>query len=277
MENPKEGSPQPADDSRWRRLPKWLRAPYEWWVYLSSITLFGVGGILLSVVAFVLYFILPKRIGKPFGRRYIMVLFRFFAWYIELWGIATLDLKRVDKLRDQKGIIIAPNHITLWDVVFFISRLPNVVCIAKASVMRNPLFGGYARLARFIPNDSPNAMVKHAAEELADGACLLVFPEGTRTVNPPINSFKGGFALIAKRACAPIQTAFLTTSDPAFTKNCPLFRCPEFPYRYSVRLGERFEIGPDLDTKKFLEDLKSYFHEHLPPDPRRAPAPSPDA
>ena len=37
------------------------------------------------------------------------------------------------------------------------------------------------------------------------GVQLLVFPEGTRTREPPINAFRGGFALMAKRSGAAVQ------------------------------------------------------------------------
>ena len=264
-----KAAPAPTS-SRWRKLPAWLRLPYEAWVYLSSLALFGIGGLVLSLAAFVLYVLLPRRVGKAVGRRGLTGLFRFFTWYLQLWGLFKLDLAAADELADEEGLIVAPNHISLWDVVFLISRLPNVVCITKTSAMRNPIYGGFARLAGYIPNRSPKTMVKLAAEELEAGAHLLVFPEGTRTVTPPINSsFKGGFALIAKRARASIHTVFLSASAPLLSKGRPFFAFTKLPYHYRIRLGERVDIPPGTDTKTFLSDLREHFVAHLPPDPRR--------
>ncbi len=255
--------------SRWHRLPQLLRVPYELWVSCSAVALFCVGGLCISALAFALHFVLPRESGRRFGRRLLMALFRFFTGYLKLWGLFKLDIEAVDRLADEEGLIIAPNHISLWDVVFIISRLPNVVCIAKASVMRNPVYGGFARLAGFIPNDHPAGMVKAAAAELRAGAQLLVFPEGTRTVRPPINRFKGGFALVAKKAGAPIQTLLISANSAFLGKTWPLFKRPEYPYRYQIRLGGRFELTPDIDTKPFLDTLHRHFRESLPDDPRR--------
>jgi 1-acyl-sn-glycerol-3-phosphate acyltransferase len=64
-----------------------------------------------------------------------------------------------------------------------VSRLPNAVCVMKASLMDNLLFGAAARLARYIRNDAPLEMILNARQALHDGARLVIFPEGTRTAN----------------------------------------------------------------------------------------------
>jgi 1-acyl-sn-glycerol-3-phosphate acyltransferase len=227
------------------------------------------GGIPLSICALLLSFILPAKMGKRLGRRIISGLLRFFLGYISFWRMFDFENDDVAKLRAEGGLIIAPNHISVWDAAFFMSRLPNVVCIAKTAIMRNPVFGGFSRLAGFIPNDHPASMIKRAAEELKEGANLLVFPEGTRTVTPPVNHFKGGFALIAKRSGAPIHTFFISANSPFLCKGWPPLKLPELPYRYKVRIGERFEVDPDIDIKTFLAELESHFASELPADPRR--------
>jgi 1-acyl-sn-glycerol-3-phosphate acyltransferase len=99
----------------------------------------------------------------------------------------------------------------------------------KAPIWDNPVLGGAARLMGYIRNDAPINMVRQAADDLAAGVPLLVFPEGTRTRRKPVNAFKGGFALIAKRAGAPIQTVFIETDNPFLSKGWPLFKKPTFP------------------------------------------------
>lgn len=253
----------------WRRLPLIIRLPYELWVLGSGGFLLCGVGIPLSICALILSFILPAKTGRRFGRRVISGLLRFFLGYLSFWKMFVFENTDVEKLPAGGGLIIAPNHISVWDAAFFISRQPNVVCIAKTSIMRNPVFGGFSRLAGFIPNDHPTSMIKRAAEELMEGANLLVFPEGTRTVTPPVNRFKGGFALIAKRSGAPIHTFFVSANSPFLSKGWPALKLPELPYHYKVRIGERFEIDPEVDTKSFLAKLEAHFESQLPADPRR--------
>ncbi len=260
--------PSPATPHPWRRVPAPLRRPYEYWIYLCSLGLFVFGGLFFSAIAFALSLVLPDETGKRLGRRMLSGLFRFFHWALHRWGLVSIDLQDIDDLRELRGAVVAPNHITLFDVVFIVSRLPDAVCIAKASVMRNPVYGGFARLCRYIPNDSPAAMVKAAQAELESGAVLLVFPEGTRTVDPPINRFKGGFALIAKRARAPIHTLYITSNSHALGKRWFILKAPKFPYRYRIERGATFEVAPEQDTKAFLDQLETHFRDALPEDPR---------
>ncbi len=112
----------------------------------------------------------------------------------------------------------------------------------KAQIWDNLVLGGGARLAGYIRNDSAHGMVRCSARELRGGRPLLVFPEGTRTRRRPVNDFKGGFALIAKMARAPIQTVFIETDSPFLGKGWPLLKKPRFPLVYRARLGKRFTV-----------------------------------
>jgi 1-acyl-sn-glycerol-3-phosphate acyltransferase len=116
-------------------------------------------------------------------------------------------------------------------------------------------------LASYIRNDAPVKLIKLALAELRAGRHLLIFPEGTRTVVPPVNSFKGGFALMAQRAGVPVQTVFIESPSRYLTKGWPLFRRPERPLIYRVRLGQRFDVGQDVH--KFVADLEQYFRHEL--------------
>ena len=176
-------------------------------------------------------------------------------------GIVKLDLRALDALRGERPLIIAPNHPSLLDVVLVASRLPHIVCIMKAKIWDNIFLGGGARLAGYIRNDSPGNMIRLAKAGMRRGSQLLVFPEGTRTIEPPVNDFKGGFAIIAKTAGVPVQTVFIETNSPFLGKGWPLFRKPVFPLVYHVRLGQRFEV--DGDVRTFVTGLEGYYRQEL--------------
>lgn len=254
-----------------------LRRVYEYCVFYGGFTLFGLASLIWSFIAGLLYPILPRRIGKPLGQWMIMGGFRWFLAMLKLSGIVHLDLKALDVLRDERSLIIAPNHPSLLDVVLVVSRLPRVTCIMKAEIWGNVFLGGGARLAGYICNESPSDMVKVAAKVLTEGDQLLVFPEGTRTVTPPINNFKGGSVLMAKKAGAPVQTVFIETDSPFLSKHWPLFKKPPFPLVYRARLGRRFEAS--ADAKCFMLELEAYYRQELereaaPPTTASAVSPS---
>lgn len=238
-----------------------LRILYEYFVLFGSLAVFGLAGLMYSILGAVLYPLLPRRWGVRLGRFIMTGLFRSFIALIKSSGLVKCDLSALDTLSREDSIIIAPNHPSLIDVVLVGSRLTNVVCIMKAEIQKNILFGGAALLAGYIRNDPTGNMVRSAVAELQHGSQLLFFPEGTRTTKQPVNDFKSAFALIARKAGVPVQTVFIETNTPFLGKGWPLLKRPQFPLSYRVTLGKRFEAGGD--AKSFVADLENYFKEQL--------------
>lgn len=238
-----------------------LRYIYEYAVFYCLWIVFGLSSLLWSLTAAILYPLLPNKIGEALGQLMIMVGFRYFVGTMKITGLIKCDLTELDVLRNAGAVVIAPNHPSLLDVVLISSRLPNVVCIAKPEISDNWFLSGCARLAGFIRNDTPVTLVKQAAKQIRVGRHLLIFPEGTRTLVGPTNAFKGGFALIAKMAGVPIQTVFIESSSQFLNKSWPLFKKPQFPLLYRVRLGRRFDVGDDVRT--FIADLEGYYRDEL--------------
>ncbi len=245
------------------RWVAWLKLPYEYLVLYIGLLLFGLFAFTWGLAAAVLYPLLPRRLGAPLGRFAIMALFRGFLFVLKASGIIQCDLSALDALREQRALIIASNHPSMLDAVLVVSRLPNVVCIMKAQIWDNWMLRGGARFAAYICDDSPLTLTRLAVSAVCAGNQLLVFPEGTRTRQWPVNDFKGGFALIAKTARVPVQTVFIETNSPFLSKGWPLYRKPAFPLFYRARLGRRFEVEGDVKT--FVADLECYYRQGLAP------------
>ena len=237
------------------------RQAADLFVFWSGYLLFAVTASIASLSGRCLSWVLPGEFGARLGKRMIMAVFRANLAYLRFTGRFEFDLRALDALRADGGLVIAPNHPALLDVLLVASRLPRITCIMKAELWNNMLLGGGARLARYIRNDSQLGMVKLAVGELGRGNQLLVFPEGTRTVRCPVNHFKPGFALIALRAGVPVQTVFIETNSPFLGKGWRWWRRPPFPVVYRVRLGRRFTV--DGDAKTFSAMLERYFEDEL--------------
>jgi len=190
-----------------------------------------------------------------------MFTFRMYLRLLELSGIVECDLDVLDSLNKERSLIIAPNHPSLIDVVLIVSRLPSVACIIKANLWDNLIFGGSARLAGYIRNTSQIRLVDDATHEINGGTQLLIFPEGTRTIGNDIQPFKGGFALISKRAHAPVQMVFIEINHPFLCKGRSLLKKPEFPLVFRARLGERFL--PPVEVRPFIFHLENYCRNQV--------------
>ena len=174
-----------------------------------------------------------------------------------------LDAGGLSELHDCAGFIVVANHPGLLDAVLVVSQLPQVVCLMKGSLTRNIVLSGTARLAGYIHNESSLGLVKKCEERLKEGANLLVFPEGTRTVGGKLLPFKMGFALTAVLTGSPVQTIIITSESNCLGKGWPFFKKPAFPFRYSLRLGRRFQPEPGQEAKKFGRAVENYFRERL--------------
>lgn len=244
---------------RFLALP--ARLAYEYVVFYFGYLYFGTGCVLVSLVSTVLHPLLPTRLGVPLGRWMTGAHFRGFLALLRTSGLVHIDLAALDRLRGERSIIIAPNHPCLLDAVFVISRLPQTACIMKAEIWDNFFLGGGARLSGYIRNDAPISLVRQSVDELHAAHQLLVFPEGTRTREPPINDFRGGFALMAKKSGAAVQTVFIETNSAFLCKGWPLLKKPEFPLVYRARLGKRFTA--ESNVKALVSKLENYYREEL--------------
>lgn len=243
-----------------------LSAHPVWSVYEHVAMVVGLGSLALICLvwlpfAMLLYPLLGKRTGQRLGRWFIMRAFRFYLGILSNLCACRFDLSELDSLRDEGPLIIAANHPSLLDVVLIVSRLPNAVCVMKASLMDKLLLGSAARLARYIRNDGVMQILRQSREELQQGGQLVIFPEGTRTSEFPLNPLPPTLGMIARRSGTPVQTVILDFSTPYLGKAWPMFRKPTLPLHCRARLGRRFDVPTDHTA--FSLELEHYFRSEI--------------
>lgn len=235
-----------------------------WSAYEPVAMVLGLGALALLCLswlpfAMLLQPLLPRHVGRRLGRAVIARGFRGYLRFLTLACGTRLDLSGLDGLANQGPQIVVANHPSLLDAVMIVSRLPNAVCVMKASLLDNPLFGSAARLAGYIHNDAPVGMILGALDELRHGTQIVIFPEGTRTVRFPVDACQPAAGLMSRRSGVPVQTLLIDFSSPYLGKTWPLFRPPQLPLTFRIRLGKRFD--PPADPVAFAAELETYFRE----------------
>jgi 1-acyl-sn-glycerol-3-phosphate acyltransferase len=234
-----------------------LSKPFGWLALQGMLFALGLMSLTWNVAALLLYPLLSRSAGRRIGRAAIAYGYAVYWRLAALTGMLYLHADALDVLRDEPGLIVVANHPSMLDALVLVARLPKSACVMKASLMRNPFLGPAARLARYIRNDTPRGLIRLAVDDLCQGGQLVLFPEGTRTTQQPLNPFRPGFTLIAKKANSPIQTVFIDTDSPYLRKGWPLSRLPPLPIVFNVRLGRRFD--PGADPKELLAEIETYF------------------
>jgi 1-acyl-sn-glycerol-3-phosphate acyltransferase len=248
------------------RITAFLRGGFEYLAMAVGLTAL-LQICLLGLPAALLLMCLPKDWRIPLGRRLIAFGFTTYLWFLRIFCFVRLDCSALDTIRQQPSLIVIANHPSLLDAVILLSKLPRAACVMKAILRSNPLFASMARLSGYISNEDPMKLIKQSCDELASGRQLLIFPEGTRTVTPPINSFGQMTALIASRSNSVIQTVFIDYSTLYLGKSGSLFQKPTLPLVIKVRLGDQFESSGS--SSMMTERLESYYRESFNNSPSK--------
>lgn len=231
-------------------------------ILLFYMHLFWLGTMLLTGSLLALPLALtPAHIRQPLAQRGASAIFRVFLAGVALTRTGKFDLTALDVLKDERRMLLVPNHPAMIDVFLVLSRIPRAVCLMKATISTNPFLGIGAYLGGYISNRQPEKMFRAAIESVRAGNLLLIFPEGTRTTRQPVNPIRNSAALIAHRAQAPLQTLLITTNTPYLSKGWKIWRPPQFPICYRVVPGQRFE--PCQSVQETSATLQHYFENTL--------------
>lgn len=213
-----------------RRL--WLPVAY----YLSWL-LFAFGGLALNFGC--APFLLTRdrvRFG-PRARSVTRWLFDFWLRWMHLSGIVNVRWHGFEKPL-PRGVVYVVNHPTLVDAPFLLARLTDTVCLFKPALLRNPFCGPAALLCGYVSGGDGVDGIRAAAASVAAGRSLLIFPEGTRTTpGTPLNPLRPGFALIARRARAPLQLIHVKSGPLMARKGHPWWKLPPVPGHFEFTLG----------------------------------------
>jgi len=106
--------------------------------------------------------------------------------------------------------IFVGNHVSQFDIFSFQGYFPHDFrWIAKKELFRIPFFGSAMLRAGIVPIDRSHGRealrsLNRAAEQIAGGTSVLIFPEGTRSADGRLQPFKTGAVMLAIKAGVPV-------------------------------------------------------------------------
>ena len=224
-----------------------LRAACLPLAYYLSWILFGLGGLALNLACVPLLLAPDRERFGPVSRRGTRRMFDLWLRWMHASGAVNVVWKGFDRPL-AAGVVYVANHPTLIDAPLLLARLPEAVCIFKPALLRNPFIAPAALMSGYVSGDQGVDLIRNAAARVVAGQSLLIFPEGTRTKRGGVlNPLKPGFALIARRANAPVRIIRIQAGPLLARKGHPWWRVPPLPGWIEFTLDEL--IPPDrLDT-----------------------------
>lgn len=237
--------------------------PFSCFGQLVATAVFFVVGGLASPLLWVVWKVSCGKLSPEAGQRILRGLFRFYVWWMKITGMLRLEVSGLDELQDLRGAIFVSNHPALLDAFFLLAHLPPSACVMRAGLLRNPVLSGSSLAAGYVTNDSGPGFVRQGIQKILAGENLLVFPEGTRTVSPPVNGFKNGFALVAVRTGAPVRALVVEYHGTHLTKGVSLFTPADVPLRFKIRVGKVFQAVSGESAPEFSHRIESWYREEL--------------
>jgi 1-acyl-sn-glycerol-3-phosphate acyltransferase len=183
-----------------------------------------------------------------------------------LWGRSILWVSRVkvtvqglERIDPGAPYVYMANHQSMFDILVLLGHLPvQFRWLAKKELFRIPVFGYSMARVGYISIDRSNRKsairsLRVAAEKIAQGVSVVVFPEGTRSHDGKMKPFKKGGFYLAIDSRQPIVPVVIYGSHEVMPKG--LLR---------VRSGEIIlSINPPVKTASYQRATKEALMERI--------------
>jgi len=154
------------------------------------------------------------------------------------------------------GFLLLPNHITWVDAIVLQLACPRPIrYIIDQEFYRKPILHPFLRAVRCIPIDTrhPRSAIRAAAEQIAAGEIVCLFPEGQLTRSGALLRLRRGYEVIACHAKSPVVPAWLDQlwgSIFSFQGGRFFTKLPrKIPYRVTVSFGKPLDCeSADMAT-----------------------------
>ncbi|HUI73291.1 MAG TPA: 1-acylglycerol-3-phosphate O-acyltransferase [Candidatus Acidoferrum sp.] len=180
-------------------------------------------------------------------------------------------IKGIERIPSATCLFVA-NHTSSADAPAVVGAIPRRISILlKKSLFKVPIVGQAFQLARFIPvdrsqHDAAVAALEKATEALRSGQSFLIYPEGTRSDDGRLQTFKKGAAVMAIKAGVPVVPMACSGAQRVMEKKSLVVH----PGTIVVEFLE--PIDASQYTVEQREELNARMHDAiatgLPPDQR---------
>lgn len=185
-------------------------------------------------------------------------------WFIRTWARLLLWTCGVDvevhgreNLPSDGSFILMSTHNSHFDIPVLMKEVPRQFrIVAKKSLFKIPIFGWIMSLAGYVNVDRENkqqafASLDKASETVKQGMPLLIFPEGTRSLDGSLGPFKKGGFVLATKARVPIIPVVIDGTYHVLPKST--WRICPGPVRMTV--------GKPIDTSTYSYETKETLME----------------
>lgn len=217
---------------------------------IFSLLLFVIGTILATIFLTIIRIIPANKLFKKRIVHYIICISSRFIVYINITTRKSYVNK--DKLDFSKPVVFISNHQSHLDLVLLLLINPRLIILTNKWVWNSPYFGFLVRYVGFYPAyKGLDYGIDKIEKKVKEGYSVLVFPEGTRSVDGRIGRFHQGAFYLADKLNLDIQPVIIHGAMQSLAKD-------EFFLKSSVitlTFFDRIKVKPaSIETGKTYKD-----------------------
>jgi 1-acyl-sn-glycerol-3-phosphate acyltransferase len=178
-----------------------------------------------------------------------------------------IEAKGFENIPQGRPCIFMCNHVSNLDPPVVLPILPGQTSVfLKKELMSIPILGYAMRMGKFIPverggkRDAAQASVAAASDALRSGLNILVFPEGTRSKDGRLSTFKKGPFFLAMETMAPVVPVAISGTERMMRKGSAAI----LPGVARVQMLPVIEPGEFANREELLRAVRARIAEALP-------------
>lgn len=163
-----------------------------------------------------------------------------------------LEVVGSENVPEEGGVIVAANHVSYLDPPLMGAALKRqATYMAKEGLFKIPILGAVIRLFSVpIRRDRPQpSTIKEAVNRLKKGELIVIFPEGSRSVDGKILDAKKGVGVIAAISRMPVVPALIKGTEKTLPVGAMFLR----PAKITVMFGTPI-VTDNKETDKEFQD-----------------------
>lgn len=199
--------------------------------------IFAAGSLCIQIFGFILFSIIPGfRKKKKLLFHYLIMYICRFMIYIFV-NVRKNIIGHHKNLFDKPSVLVS-NHQSHIDLALILMQHPKIIVFTNDKVWNSPFYGYIVKKADFYPASRGYENALEQMRELTrDGYSVLIFPEGTRSVNGDILRFHKGAFFLAEHLQLDIQPLLIHGAGDCVTKGDFHFKEGELTLKYLPKIS----------------------------------------
>lgn len=231
-------------------------------MFKKIISLFKLVSITIITIVFALsviivMFIKGKKVFYKFAKIWSKLLLKISNIEINIYNAANINY--------ENSYVYISNHSSLFDIPILLSILNlNTRIMYKEELEKIPIFGYCLKLSPFISvkrENKENALesFRNSIEAIKQNDSVIIFPEGTRSINGKLGTFKKGAFLLALKSGKDIIPITIKGANQILPKGKFIINSTIV----NVYIHSNIKIDNNLDTNQLINQVYNIINGKL--------------